>query len=269
MTTDLRRIDPDFGVSLFQQWVPAPRYLLRRDRVLAHLADHPPGPLVEVGCGAGALLHDLVRRGFTCTGLEQSPAALDVARRIHSDTGVTLTATAGDWAGHFETLISCEVLEHIDDDVAALREWVSWLKPGGRAILSVPAHQALWGPHDVWAGHHRRYSRADFEQLARAAGLSVVTTECYGFPVANVTHRLRNFSVRKTRVGNDGKADPAHISNSANTAKSGIDRSLEVKLYGAQTSTLGRLTLRAAVQAQRPFLATDLGEGYLIVATKR
>ncbi|MDP2344019.1 MAG: class I SAM-dependent methyltransferase [Deltaproteobacteria bacterium] len=258
MTADLRRVDPEFGVSLFQQWVPAPRYLLRRDRILAHLVTRAPGALVEVGCGAGALLFDLVKRGFACTGLEQSAEALEVARRVHCDTGVVLTSTAGAWAQSFDTLISCEVLEHIDDDVGALREWVGWLKPGGLAILSVPAHTAMWGPHDVWAGHVRRYGRADFERLARAAGLNVMITECYGFPVANITHRLRNLRMRNNTAG----------TTTTNTARSGVDRSVEVKLYGAQTSRLGRLTLRTAMKTQRRFLSTDLGEGYLIVATK-
>lgn len=252
-------VDPELGVSLRGQWVPAPRYLLRRDRILANLEGKAPDRVVEVGCGAGALLHDLARRGFRCTGLEQSAAAVQVARAIHEGTGTEIVDVAGaDWNGSFGYLISCEVLEHIERDVEALREWVGWLKPGGTAILSVPAHRSMFGPSDVWAGHYRRYSRRDFEDLARAAGLNVVTTECYGFPVGNVTHRLRNLAARRKTF----------VSKRANTDRSGIDRTTEVRLYPMQTSFIGRLTLRAALRTQSQFLHTDLGEGYLLVAQK-
>ena len=259
---DPREVDPDFGVSLRREWVPAPRYLLRRDRILANLVGRLPDDVVEVGCGAGALLHDLARLGFRCTGLESSEAAVDVARRIHEGSGVTIVSDAQPdaWRGRFGYLIACEVLEHIEADSAALREWVSWLKPGGTAILSVPAHPGLFGASDEWAGHFRRYSRAAFEELARSAGLTPVKLECYGFPVGNVTHRLRNLRAR---------AQGRLATKSANTARSGVDRSVEVSLYGVQTSRLGRLTLRAALAAQQRFLQTDLGEGYLLFAEKR
>lgn len=253
-------IDPDFGVSLKRQWVPAPRYLLRRDRILANLAGKQPGVLVEVGCGAAALLHDLSRRGFTCRGLEQSAAAVEVAREIHRDTGTVITDTPSpDWQGAHDYLVACEVLEHIEADLEALREWVGWLKPGGTAILSVPAHGSMFGASDVWAGHVRRYSRSELERLAEGAGLTVKKTECYGFPVGNVTHRLRNLRARATAKGD----------RAANTARSGIDRSAELKFYPLQASWIGRLGLRAAIAAQERFLDTDFGEGFLLVAEKR
>src|SRR3546814_6549126 len=54
-----------------------------------------------------------------------------------------------------------EVLEHIEDDHAALRQWLGWLKPGGILLMSVPAHPSQWNAADVWAGHFRRYRKRE------------------------------------------------------------------------------------------------------------
>ena len=260
-TTTTTQIDDEFGAWLPGRWVPAPRYLMRRTRVLAALADVRPGRVVEVGCGAAALLHDLHRRGFSCTGLEHSAAARDVARALHHDTDVAIgDAPAADWSAAFDALVACEVLEHIDDDVGALATWAGWLKPGARIVLSAPAHPRLYGPHDTWSGHVRRYTRAAFAALAERAGLRVDRVESYGFPAAYVTMVLRTLAIA-------GRPAPGSDA-AANTAQSGVERSVEVGLYGAQQSTAGRLALRLAVQAQQPFLSTRLGEGYLLVATK-
>lgn len=255
-------VDDELGAVLEGRWVPAPRYLLRRDRVLVALADMPPRRILEVGCGAGALLHDLHRLGHRCTGLEHSEAARGMAVAMHAHTDVEIVAAAAPaWpAQPFDALVSCEVLEHINDDTAALREWLSFVRPGGRVVLSVPAHPTWWGPHDVWAGHVRRYSKAAFVDLAERAGLQVDRVECYGFPVANLTMVLRNLA---TVIKGKDALDVA-----ASTARSGVERHTEVKLFAGQTSLPGRLALRAALAMQKRFLSTPLGEGYLIVATR-
>lgn len=261
MTNDVV-IDDELGASLRERWVPAPRYLLRRDRVLAGFAGVPVGRVLEVGCGAGAMLHDLHRRGWTGAGLEQSAAARSVATALHEHTGIDIVGAANPaWREQpFDALLSCEVLEHIDDDHGALREWLTYVKPGGHVVLSVPAHPQLFGPRDTWAGHVRRYSKKAFLALAEGAGLTVSRFECYGFPVANVTMVVRTAETMLKRNDN--------LSTAESTARSGVERSLELKLYPAQTSLPGRLALRAALKAQQGFLRTPLGDGYLLVARK-
>lgn len=254
-------VDDELGAWLPGTWVPAPRYLMRRARVMAAFDDVTPGRLLEVGCGAGAMLHDLVRRGWQARGVEQSAAARAVATALHADTGVEIVDRVVDGDGPFDALLSCEVLEHIDDDVGALRSWVSCVRPGGHVVLSVPAHPILWGPSDVWAGHVRRYTKAAFLALAEAANLEVKHIECYGFPVANATF------VARTALTVLKRERP--MSAAASTARSGVDRSLEVRLFPAQQSLPGRLALRAALVAQKQSLQTPLGDGYLLVATRR
>lgn len=53
--------------------------------------------------------------------------------------------------------MATDILEHLDDDLAALREFHRVLKPGGHAVVTVPAYQFLWGEHDLALMHKRRY----------------------------------------------------------------------------------------------------------------
>lgn len=73
--------------------------------------------------------------------------------------------------GTFDTVLSCNVFEHIPDDEAALVNAADLLKPGGRIVLVLPAHAALFGCMDRMAGHFRRYDKAMVRTLMGKAGL--------------------------------------------------------------------------------------------------
>ncbi|MET0245508.1 MAG: SAM-dependent methyltransferase, partial [Sphingomonas sp.] len=64
-----------------------------------------------------------------------------------------------------------DVIEHIDDDVAALKAMAKRLKPGGRILIAVPAHQWMWSAHDVVNHHKRRYSKGTLTAALAKAGL--------------------------------------------------------------------------------------------------
>jgi len=258
------KIDKQFGAYLSDKWVPAPRFVLRRDRVMAQLTNSEKGRVIEVGCGSGALLAELAEAGHDCTGVETSPEALQIARQMLAgfDNATILDAPSPDWENQFDLLLSCDVLEHIEHDSEALTQWVKWLRPGGRAIISVPAHTKMWSPRDAWAGHFRRYGRADVTSLLERSGLRIDHVECYGFPLANLTHWLGNLSIR----GQDFAGGASNAKGA--TAASGTDRSTHIKYFGLQRSLLGRIAMATACSVQRLFLKTDLGDGYLLVATR-
>jgi len=73
-----------------------------------------------------------------------------------------------------ETVVSLNVLEHLEDDVLALRHMAALLPPGGRVVLFVPALETLYGSLDRLAGHFRRYDRALLERRFAAASLRPV-----------------------------------------------------------------------------------------------
>jgi SAM-dependent methyltransferase len=76
--------------------------------------------------------------------------------------------------GHgIDSIVCMNVLEHVQDHLAALRNMAAVLPTGGKAVLIVPAFEALYGPIDRHLGHYRRYSKRDLKGLAAAAGFSV------------------------------------------------------------------------------------------------
>ena len=74
---------------------------------------------------------------------------------------------------HLDSCVCLNVLEHIEDDLAALKRMSYVLAPGGLVILITPAFPSLYGPIDKLLGHHRRYTRASMSRLAAEAGLAV------------------------------------------------------------------------------------------------
>lgn len=258
------KIDKQYGALLEGRWVPAPRFVLRRDRVLAAAADLPPGMVIEIGCGSGALLREFAQHGHQCLGVETSAHARALAGEMLQafPCARVVASLADEPSGPADLLISCEVLEHIEDDRNALAQWVANLRPGGRLILSVPAHIRLWGITDVWAGHVRRYSRTDLLRLAREVGLQVERIECYGFPLSNLTAFLASRSLKGKGLAGGGS------SQAQATAASGVDRSVHVKHFGLQTSLLGRGIMKIGCLLQRAFLSTDWGDGLVMIARR-
>lgn len=257
-------IDRQYGAILEDRWVPAPRYILRRDRILAQLASQPCGKVLEVGCGAGALLREMADQGHQCTGFEAAESAAAIARQMAGTSSQTriVGKHSREWDSNYDVLIACEVLEHIEDDTTALREWLKWLRPGGLVIISMPAHMKSWSKRDEWAGHLRRYERADMERLACDAGLKVERLECYGFPLSTFTNWLTNHSLRGR-----GKAGGAQDAGAA-TAASGTDRSVDLVYFGMQRSLPGRAVMAMACWMQRLFVRSDFGDGYILFGRK-
>jgi SAM-dependent methyltransferase len=84
-----------------------------------------------------------------------------------------LTFVASAPAGPFDLVLMLDVIEHVKDDAGFLRDVIGRLRPGGTAVVSVPAWSWLYGPHDVRLGHLRRYSPTGARRLLSAAGLKV------------------------------------------------------------------------------------------------
>lgn len=248
---------------LDEGWAPAPRYLLRRARILHHMRDMPRGDIVEVGSASGALLSEFSAQGFHCTGLETSKQAVALARRVNDKNAVRIQESPdAAWTECFDYCFSFEVMEHIEHDAEALAQWAGWLRPGGMMLLSVPAHPRLWNACDVWAGHFRRYRRKDLEQAFVEAGLIVEKIECYGFPLANILELLIAPSYKRY-LTKDGQYDKA-----SQTAASGIERTTDVKNFRHYARAPGAWIMRAMIMVQNLFLRFGLGNGYFVVARK-
>lgn len=140
-----------------------------RRQILGHLIDRflPPGGdrrVLEIGCSTGSNFQVLRRYG-ALEAMEAHAPAAELCRRRHPDIAVYDEAIPSPRDGRYDMICLFDVLEHIEDEAAALR-WVrDHLTEQGRVFLTVPAFPFLWSEHDELAHHHRRYTRADL--LAR------------------------------------------------------------------------------------------------------
>jgi SAM-dependent methyltransferase len=248
-------------------WAPPLRFLLRRARALRAIGRLAPGDLLEVGCGAGALLDELSHGGWRAIGIDSSERARQVAQAIAAATGGkqrVLAAAEPDWSARFDLICALEVLEHIEDDRRAMRQWADWLRPGGRLLISVPAHRRRWNAGDEWAGHYRRYDRNDLIEVVETAGLAVEHVECYGFPLGNLTERLGDPAyLRKLR-----ERAAAPTSKAAATADSGVERLTALRMFRWLDTFAGRTGLRAALALQAATCRTEWGCGFLLQARR-
>jgi SAM-dependent methyltransferase len=129
--------------------------------------------ILDLGCGPGNTLRRLAPAGRVY-GFDYSLDALAFARSkgIQHVFSGELTALPVA-SGAFDCVIALDVLEHVEDDQAALREAARVLRPRGVFLFTVPAFMALWRYHDEAYGHFRRYGRADFRRRVLDAGLEV------------------------------------------------------------------------------------------------
>lgn len=128
--------------------------------------------ILEIGCGTGHNLPMLASFG-TVDAIEIDPAARDIAsQRLGKPVGAAPLPSLTDVPkGQYDLIAVLDVVEHIEDDVAALRAMRERLAPGGRILITVPAHQWMWSAHDVVNHHHRRYSKTTLAKAIAAAGL--------------------------------------------------------------------------------------------------
>lgn len=129
--------------------------------------------ILDVGCGTGANLQMLGRFG-KAEGVDISPEALEFCRarglaKVKQGAAEALPFTDAS----FDLVTALDVVEHLDDDVAGLRELRRVLRPGGRVLLFVPAFMFLWGVQDEVSNHRRRYTRPEIERALSQAGLAL------------------------------------------------------------------------------------------------
>ena len=129
--------------------------------------------ILDVGCGTGANLELLSQFG-KAQGVDVSPDALAFCRQRGIEQVQLGTAEKLPYEDEtFDLVTGLDVVEHLDDDVAGLKEMRRVLRPGGRALLFVPAFMFLWGVQDDISHHRRRYTSEDIKQVVREAGLEV------------------------------------------------------------------------------------------------
>ena len=150
-------------------------YRGRRRIVSTELAalDLPAGArLLDAGCGSGQTL-ELLKAFGEPTGVDPDPDSVAIAQARGHDAAI---GALPDLPFHDDTFAACtclDVLEHLRDDEAALRELARVTVPAGALLVTVPAYEALWSEHDEANEHLRRYRARTLKPLALRTGWRV------------------------------------------------------------------------------------------------
>jgi SAM-dependent methyltransferase len=143
----------------------------RREIILAlarkYYLDRKRIKILEIGCSGGPLLKLLVSRGYSgVVGIDNSKEAIQLCKaRGFKDVFLMDGVSPQFDCEEFDLIIASDVLEHIQDEERAVKEWKRVLKKGGIIICFVPALTALWSKHDEDNEHCRRYTKKDLKDI--------------------------------------------------------------------------------------------------------
>lgn len=150
-------------------------YLGLLERVLARrFGATRPARSLDLGCGVGGFLAGLSRLSERVIGFEYDA---DAAAHCRSRAVAPIARASAERVpardASFDVVCLFDVIEHVDDDAAALAESARVLRPGGLCLASVPAFQFLYAENDRLAEHRRRYTRAELVERFSAAGFEI------------------------------------------------------------------------------------------------
>jgi len=171
-----------------------PRFHLRTG-LMRRMLRGQHGRLLDVGCGDGFFMQQLMRMGFTCAGLDVSAPMIERCRaRVGEDVELYCGPIESYTPAQPFDVVACgEVLEHIEDDLGTLHHIWRLLRPGGLFVLSVPLDMRLWNEVDARAGHQRRYTKVGILSKLQQAGFRTERYTVWGWPITRTLH----FTIRR------------------------------------------------------------------------
>ena len=182
-----------FRIEQSHWWYAGRRKILARfvEDICRRVTDRRPR-ILDVGCGTGANLLMLSKYG-DAEGVDVSEDALAFCRERGLENvklGAAEELPYDD--GTFDLVTALDVVEHLDDDLAGLREMRRVLRPGGHVLLFVPTFMFLWGLQDDVSNHRRRYRMPELQRVLEQAGFEIERTT-----YANITFFMPILAMRK------------------------------------------------------------------------
>lgn len=237
-----------------------PRYLMRKNALYKLLVKESCGgkSLLEIGYGAGEIFHLYSKMNLHVDAYDFSTEAYKYASKHYKGGNVCLLKNKTDIKDRkYDYVVACEVLEHIEDDMQTLREWISYLKYDGKLIISVPAHWKRWGSSDEYVGHYRRYEKKELKEKIKNIGFKIEKIYTYDFPFCFLLDGIRNSSRKKQINKNKSKEEASKIS--------GIERD-----YNAIVLNLSNPVLwKPFIIFEELFYKLDWGSSYILIASKK
>ncbi len=215
-------------------------YRARRDVLAAlikrKIALPPMARILEIGCGTGHNLAMLSAFGdVDAIEIDDHSRAI-AAQRLGRDVGESpLPGLSGVADQSYDMVAILDVLEHVEDDRAALKAIAQRLRPGGTILITVPQYPWMWSGHDVANHHFRRYTKATLRKAIADAGLTMTTLQSFNsllFPLAAADRLMARVT---GRTGSDDALPPAPVN------------ALFEKIFGLERYLVGRVPMPPGV----------------------
>jgi hypothetical protein len=158
--------------------------------------------LVDVGAGSGFFSKDLLNRSKVLTAILVDPGYQEHELGVSGNTTKMLVPEHTQIVGA-DSFLFLDVLEHVDNDLEFLEQYVREAPIGSLFVLTVPAFMSLWSDHDVFLEHRRRYRLNEIVAVVESSGL-VVTKKRYLFgsifPLVWIFRKLRRTEVARSQM---------------------------------------------------------------------
>jgi len=189
---------PDGGFDLTDSNAENSFWVSSRNRLfksIVHRYRSPNGKtkFLEIGCGTGDFIRQIVEHdNFEITGSEVYLKGLVYARKnLPGVDFVQFDVTQGRIGEQFDMIVAFDVLEHIDNDLAAIANISQMLRKDGVLVISVPQHMFMWGELDEIVKHKRRYSRNELVGKLEQNGLDIARCTSFVFTLFPVMYISR------------------------------------------------------------------------------
>ncbi|HLG18014.1 MAG TPA: class I SAM-dependent methyltransferase [Blastocatellia bacterium] len=160
-----------YKLETFYWWFVARRKLLAS--IIKEISASGPSSILDVGCGTGINYSVLSKFGDAVSS-DASEEAVEFSRRRGVTSLVRSRVESLSFASSsFDVITALDVLEHIDNDLAALEELRRIMKDRGLLVITVPAYGFLWSEHDEALHHRRRYAASELRNKLTRAGFEV------------------------------------------------------------------------------------------------
>lgn len=163
------------GDRVHQHWY----YRAKLAAILRAIDDVPPSRVLDVGAGSGFFARSLLEVGRAERAICVDPGYAADRDELVAGRPLLYRRALEEQDSDATLVMMMDVLEHVEDDVGLLREYVDRIPSGGHVVVTVPAFGWLWSGHDVFLEHHRRYSVSGLEKVLRSAGLKIEFASYY------------------------------------------------------------------------------------------
>ena len=187
------------GDKINEHW-----YYVSKGRAMRDfLSGESVSEVLDVGAGSGIFSRQLLDNDIAQVSTCVDPYYEEAREELHNGKKIRFVKTLDKTTQ--DLVIMMDVLEHVEDDVALLKQYCDSMEKGAKVFITVPAFQFMWSGHDVFLEHFRRYTIKQIERAVLDAGLKPIKSRYYFASLFPIVALIR---LAKTLLFNRGKFEP-------------------------------------------------------------